>query len=32
MLKKLKTIDLSDNKLTGEIPASLAQLKNLQYL
>lgn len=31
-LPRLKTVDLSDNKLTGEVPASLAQIKSLQYL
>ncbi|KAL5987514.1 histidine kinase osmosensor [Asimina triloba] len=31
-LPKLRTVDLSDNLFTGEIPSSIGNLKNLEYL
>lgn len=31
-LLKLRTLDLSDNFLSGEIPASIGQLESLEYL
>jgi hypothetical protein len=31
-LGMLKTLDMSDNQLTGNIPSSLGNLKNLNYL
>jgi Leucine-rich repeat (LRR) protein len=31
-LTKLKTLDISSNQLSGEIPSSVSRLTNLQYL
>jgi Leucine-rich repeat (LRR) protein len=31
-LTRLKTLDLSSNQLSGEIPSSVSRLTNLQYL